>query len=464
MDEFIAAVNEYISGNNLIGQKDRILVACSGGPDSVALFHVLGELQEILNVQLGVAHFDHRIRPESEDDRDFVRRLAEEKSLPFYTESADVAARSRKNGCSLEEAARHCRYEFLESTADGHAYGKIAVGHNRDDRIETVLFNIVRGTGISGLKGIPPRRGRIIRPLMSMSRKEILKWLKSRKFKYRIDATNKDPAYTRNRIRHRLLPYIRRNFNPDFDNAVERLSLISGEIDDYITAEALDSMDELILEDSAAKIILDLNLFLSYHVALRRIIVRELLKRISGIYYSPDYNTIDSFLEFCARNDTGKKIFPHGVVAELIGGRIVFGIRKDASISRELSFPGIYADDEYKFSIKGTLLDHIPGNFEYRSENRNIAYFDGDKLCGDLHLRNVKAGDEMIPLGMNGHKKVMDLLAENGVPSFLKNNYFVLTSSGKIAWLVGVRTSEEFKIDSSTREALRLEYAEQSPD
>ncbi|MCP4633972.1 MAG: tRNA lysidine(34) synthetase TilS [candidate division Zixibacteria bacterium] len=458
MDEFVSKAQDYIKLKKLIKRGDGILLACSGGPDSMALLRILTNLQEQWDLKLGIAHLNHEIRKQAVGDCVFVRKAAIREKLPFYSKSLDIPVLAKDEGISIEESARNHRYDFLEATAKDRGYNKIAFGHNFDDNIETIIFNIMRGCGLKGLSGIPAVRDKIIRPLLGFKKAEILSWIAVNDIEYVVDHSNEEVEYTRNRIRNRLLPYIRKNFNKDIENSINRLSLISCELNEFIYDETLKKIQKLTTHRDKSKIILDLRKFSKYHVALKRSVIREIVKSFSGLDHPPNFIEVDQFINFCKISKTGKRIFPGGIVAELIGEKLVIGKSRKYKINKKITFPGIFADRKLGFTITGEILNSVPSIGDCRTYGRDVAYFDLGKLSPPHSIRNVKAGDKMKPLGMSGHKNVMDILSENGIPSFLKDSHLAITSGDEIAWLVGIRLSEDFKIDSNTRTVLRLEY------
>ncbi|MBD3233806.1 MAG: tRNA lysidine(34) synthetase TilS [candidate division Zixibacteria bacterium] len=462
MEEFSEEIRKFILDEELIRPGDSVLVACSGGADSVALLRILHGLSDDLDFELGVAHLNHEIRPEAEEDYEFVRIITRELSLKFHYRSIDVPAYAESNGMTLEEAARDVRYDFLSEIAEENGYERIAVGHNLDDKIETVLFNLIRGTGLTGLSGIQPKRDRIIRPLLRISKKAIREWLKRRGHLYMEDTSNRDIRYTRNRIRNRLLPYLKRNFNPQVEQSIDRLSNIVAEIDDYISQEVQNLLPELIIEEKDDKIVLDFRGFNKYHLSLKQNIVRRILRDITVSHYAPDYKSIEDFIEFCELQSKGQFHFKGGVIAELIDDKIVFGILNRCELESVVHFPGVWERRDLGVRVNGELLENVPSSKSYKTQRRDIAFFDYEKLGQKTVIRNVRIGDQFRPLGMSGNKKVMDILAENGVPIFLRRSQLVLISRSKIAWLIGFRTSDDFKIDNKTDRVLKLTYEERN--
>src|SRR6056297_3907278 len=207
----VQTVREY----RMIPPGAAILAGISGGPDSVCLLHVLTLLAQSLRLRLGIAHLNHGLRStDSDEDADFVRSLAEKQNLPFFYKKTDVRKTAQKSRQSLEEAGRNERYAFFDGILDSHGFDRIALGHHRDDNAELLLMNLLRGSGPSGLSGIPPVRGNIVRPLIRTGRKEIMGHLSDNGIDYCTDSSNADPAFLRNRIRKELLPMLEENYNP----------------------------------------------------------------------------------------------------------------------------------------------------------------------------------------------------------------------------------------------------------
>jgi len=207
----IRTINQY----SLFDKGDTLVVACSGGADSVSLLHLLNELKKDWRLRLVVGHYNHKLRKEADEDHHFVRRLASSYSLPFYSESGDVKAFADKNRMNLEEAGRRLRYGFLKKTAEKNGNALIATGHTMTDQAETVLMRVIRGTGSLGLGGIQPKtEGGIVRPLLLVKRTEVLEYIKKKGLEYRVDKSNFNTDFLRNRIRHRLIPYLESNYSP----------------------------------------------------------------------------------------------------------------------------------------------------------------------------------------------------------------------------------------------------------
>jgi len=219
-------VLRFIKENELLFSGEKILVALSGGPDSVFLLHLLNKYKKKFKIELGAVHINHLLRgTDSERDELFCKIICAELSIPFYLLRTDVKTFAKKSKTSLEVAGRKIRYEFFDKTAKANKYDKIVTAHNADDNAETVLLNLIKGTGIKGIAGIPVRRNNIVRPILSLTKKEILDYLDENKFEYRIDESNLSNDFERNFLRNEVIPLIRKNINPSFSNSVLNTSL-----------------------------------------------------------------------------------------------------------------------------------------------------------------------------------------------------------------------------------------------
>jgi len=271
-----------VIGQGLIRPGDTVLVACSGGPDSMALLHLCLELSADEGFATAVAHFNHGLRPLASADERFVEKAALALGLPFFAGRGDVRAIARSRRIGIEEAARQVRYRFLEAAAREAGASLIATGHTMNDQAETVLLRLLRGTGPMGLSGIPVRRGlAIIRPLLTLERREILSFLESRGVAFRRDETNRDAAFLRNRVRRELIPYLEKRFEPAVVRSLARLARIAADEEAWLDAAAAVRMKKLSGGSPAAPT-LDATALRRQPPALARRIVRAYLKTLKG--------------------------------------------------------------------------------------------------------------------------------------------------------------------------------------
>ncbi len=279
---FLIKVETTVKSFDMLAKEDSVLVAVSGGPDSVALFLSLFSLKKTYNLTLGIAHLNHMLRDEeAQRDEDFVKTLAAQFDVPIFVKQKDIKAFSRSEGYSIEEAGREARYAFFNEISDMHHYLKIATGHTRDDNAEQVLMNLLRGSGSKGLTGIPPvRQNRYIRPLINISKKKIEAFLSESDQAYMIDKTNTDPAYLRNRIRHELIPLLQSNYNPEITTALDRLSHILSQENDFFDQQIKKMIDDLCVESDTNSISFLTSDLCNLHPAMLNRLLRSAILKV----------------------------------------------------------------------------------------------------------------------------------------------------------------------------------------
>jgi tRNA(Ile)-lysidine synthase len=287
-------VEQAVAKFKMLKKNDRVILAVSGGADSVSLLYLLNKLKKKWHLYLHLAHLNHLLRKkEAEEDAQFVGHLADRFGLAFSYQSADVADFACRHKLSQEEAARKLRYAFLLSVAKKNSAGKIALGHNRDDQAETVLMRLLRGSGASGLRGMPAKRRLngclIIRPLIEVKRSQILDYLAAKKISYRSDSTNFGNQYFRNRIRHKLIPYLEKDFNPNIKEILLNLAQNLTEDFDYLEAQGVDKFKIARLSKSGKGLAINLKRLSSFHKALQKLICRQAIKELKGDLRRIDY-------------------------------------------------------------------------------------------------------------------------------------------------------------------------------
>ena len=467
--------------DGLLAPGDAVLVGVSGGPDSVALLHVLREVGASLGLSLEVAHVDHGIRgPESRDDCEFVRGMAARLSLPFHLARLDLReAGDRRGAGNLEARARERRYRFFAEVASERRMGKVAVGHNRDDQVETMLMWLLRGCGPEGLKGMPAARplarspegaGRavLIRPLLEASRGEVLAFLESRGLDYREDPTNRDARYLRNWLRGVVLPELRSRSNGD--GALERrLARLGGMLrsDHALLERQVAAAYPGVARGSA----LDRTGFLALDPELRPRMARFWLRRELGTLRRIGFAHVDAVTRLMA----GSR--PHGRVS-LPGSWTV--VRQYDTVRLARSPEGRRVEDpsakDYScpLPLEGEVTVPEAGVrvTAWRSRKREIpedpfeAVFDLSGLGrpeGRLRLRNPRPGDRFRPLGMAGRKKLKDLFIDRKVPRNRRRTAPLLVVGDEIAWIPGCARSDLARVGPETREVWRIRVS-RSPD
>lgn len=412
-------VAHFINRHKLFSPEDKMLVALSGGADSVALLHLL----LALGYTCEAAHCNFHLRgQESDRDEMFVRQLCQEQQVKLHVVHFNTEKEAQKRHVSIEMAARELRYSWFENIRKECSAAAIAVAHHQDDSVETFLLNLIRGTGINGLRGIHPKNGYIVRPLLCLDRKEIIDYLKRIGQSYVTDSTNLQDEYTRNKIRLNLLP-IMQEINPSVKESI------------LSTAEHLDDAAIIYkkgIEEAKQRIKTPEGILISalLHEPAAETVLFEIL-------YPLGFNAAQVKDIFRALNGQAGKVFM------CTDWRVI----KD----RELLLIESHQETEAPIlDIKE--VDYTP-NFIIPRDN-GTACFDADKLHHSLSLRLWKQGDTFVPFGMSGRKKVSDYLTDRKFSLSRKEQQWVLCCGDDIVWLVGERTDNRFRIDDTTRKIL----------
>ncbi len=459
---FIGKIKETVEKYRMLQEGDTVIVGVSGGVDSVVLLHVLMALRDEYDLSLVVVHMDHGIRgEESRREAGFVRDLARGMGLPFETAVADVPALARRKHISLQEAAREARYGFYEEARKKHTGQKVATGQTADDQAETILMRVIRGAGLRGLKGIPPFRGRgYIRPLIETSREEVEKYADKEGLSFTIDSSNIKDIYLRNRVRHDLIPHLEREYNPNIRVGLARMASILSREDDYLDRKA---------EEALASLIKGTNEELSLHIpslkAFHEAIWFRVLQKMLAIVLGGDLRTIktvhlDGVFRLLTNRAPNKVLcLPQGIYAE----------KHYTELFIRRGRPPVVFPFEYIVDVPGvTILEGLGKKLVTRIErvkrgapmerDSKVVYLDDDRLVRPLTLRSFEEGDLFIPLGMKGRKKLKDFFIDSKVPKALRRRVPLLISGGTIAWVVGYRINECFKLREGSKRALRAEY------
>ena len=441
-------IKETIQEFRLLEKKDKILIAYSGGVDSTGLLNVLLELQEKWSFKIFLGHFNHKLRQEAEEDEQFVRGVAQKYSLPLFVQSEDVRSYARVRKLNIEEAGRELRYDFLKKTALEIGKAKIATGHTMTDQAETFLMRLMRGSGLRGLAGIyPVVEGKIVRPLLQVEREDIETYLKRRGEEFRVDESNFDKRFLRNRIRLDLLPYIRKNFEPKI---ILRLS----EIASIVREE--DSLLEKITQEKAKgaiskknnQISLKLEPLSSLQSALARRVVREFILELRGNLREISFGDVESILGLSEGKEyTLKK----DLILRRERGQIFLKKKNSPKIRYDYIWNGEETLEikELKLKFQGKKI-RKRDSLCLKFDNHSIAFLDFGKLKFPLLVRNRREGDRYKPLGAPGRKKLKEIMRAKGIPLSERERPPVFISGEEIAWILGLPVSDKFKIKRET--------------
>ena len=446
-------LEEFVRFHHLIAPEQTVLLAVSGGMDSMVMLHVISHLRERFGVQVALVHVNHQLRgEESMEDEQFVREMSAAYGICFYCERVDVVSYADEHGLSKQIAARQLRYACFERVRQQVGAHVVATAHHADDNAETILLNILRGTGIHGLAGIPVKRigGCIIRPLLFATRKEIEMYAMENGIKYRNDSSNMSLAYRRNLLRHSILPPLVKRV----PHIVETLNIVANtmcDVSEKLHAIVEEALRSLVHNDSQDRLMLDVKKLEMEPDFLWDEIFVELLHRM---HIEPTEKKVDALHRLCT--------MPTGRIVELSGElsacrdrqHIVFQkTNEEVSNIRHVEIGRIYVYQGCRISIGNP--EPVPAVL---SDTQEVEYIDAERLGRQLVLRPWRAGDWFIPLGMKTKKKLSDFFTDQKVPRFQKTSIPVLESDGTIVWICGKRLDNRFKLTEHTRTAIRLTY------
>jgi len=459
---FLSAVETAIRHYHMLDEGDTVLVGVSGGPDSVALLHSLVTLGPEWSLRLVIAHLNHQLRGVTADhEAAFVGSLAAGLGIRCEMGSRNVAKYGAEHRLSIQEAARIVRYAFYDEGAAKYSAGKIALGHHADDNAESILMHLLRGTGPLGLTGIPPvRHGRIIRPLIGLTRKEILAFLELGGFEYMSDRSNLDRRYLRNRIRHELLPYLKERYNPNTVCALNRLACILRDEEDFWDQQVRRTLQDLILDHTPDRLSLMRRGLSDLHPALLRRLVRHAVLSLKGDMRGLGHVHVEAVARLIAApSPSGRLDLPQGI-------RVV---RDREEINLSLSPIEEGASFEYRIPCTQTTfireigiflkLSVCDGSDVSHPENYPLttALFDLAAVTFPLKVRNFKQGDRFNPLGLVGSQKVKTFFINQKVPRSKRLRCPILLSGGRIIWVGGYRIDDSAKVTEKTKKILKAE-------
>jgi tRNA(Ile)-lysidine synthase len=437
---FEIRVRRTIQKHFMLNPGEHVLVAVSGGADSVALLLCLHKLASEFDLSLTIAHLNHRIRgPEGDEDEDFVRGLSAGLQLPFYSEAIEVKKQAVEGKHNLEEFARQKRYEFLRRTARRIGAQKIAVGHNLNDQAETILFRFIRGSGVEGLSAIHPVvDGLVIRPLLECSREAIVKYLKQKGADYRDDSTNKNMEHTRNRIRMELVPYLEKTLNPRLGETLAREAFLSRETWSFIEAEAKAALEGLCRRvDNGISI--ELHGLETLHPALQKQVLRQALKECLGSLRGVTSRHVDGILSLCGAGHSGGQIrISRQSVAVRQFDTLLLTKQPPQqlpSFSYRLDIPGECRIPEAGVVFRSKICS-IPDLKTIRSKSSTQAFLDPQALPQFLTIRSKEPGDRY---GGPGHRKVKKLLIDGKVPLLQRFDLPMVAAGKDVVWIPGFR-------------------------
>ncbi len=463
-------VLHFIQEQQLVSSGEKLVVAVSGGPDSVCLLHILSGLRKELDIELYVAHLNHQLRgAESDADADYVAGLSRRLGIPATIESRDVRSYQMQHHVSLEEAAREVRYNFLAGVAAEVGAERVAVGHTADDHVETILMHLIRGSGTRGMRGLLPINRwtssagslTIIRPLLELSREDTTSYCRRHHLQPRTDTSNLSPEPFRNRIRHYLLPELRK-YNPQIAEALLRLARSAADDLDFIETE-VHRLLGTVARANGNSVIIDKKNFLALPPALKRHLLRAFIESLLGNLKDIEAAHIEDIIEALDK-PSGKAIgLPYGLNFTIEYDRYVLApdsvspcpfpaleSQFDLKIPGKMSAPGWY--------IEAAIIPPSAAKVKAGKADDFAACFDFDRTGTQLSVRCRLPGDRFQPLGMAQPKKLNVFMIDARIPRAWRRRIPIVCSAGQILWVVGWRIDERFKVTEKTGKVLRLRF------
>ena len=453
---FTNRIRAFCRQKELFAHGDKVLIGLSGGADSVCLFLLLLDFAKEFSLELVPVHVNHNLRgEEAMADQKFCEELCRQHGLELTVVSVPVAKHAAENGWSLEEAGRNARYHAFAELAEQQQCNKTAVAHHKDDQAETVLFQMFRGSRLKGLAGMEAKNGSLVRPLLSVTREEIEEYLKEKKQNFCIDRTNLEEEYTRNKIRHGILPVAKEVCAGAVEHVAE-LSEYAGEVE-----KLLERLTEELF-DSCARIDADNNVSLEIE-ALRsaeRLLTERVVYKALCVACGRKKDITAGFVADCMalmEKQTGRQItLPDGVVAEKQFDRLFIGRKQENCSSfclevKNFPFETILPQTGKKLTLsvknRGEIAENIP-------KSTYTKWFDYDKIEKVISVRTALAGDEMVVFADGRKKKAADVFAEAKIPKEQRKNYPVLAEENRVLWIPGIRGSEGFRVTKETKQVL----------
>lgn len=495
MDELSGQVQAAVARHEMLTADDTVVVGVSGGADSLCLLHVLRQLAPAAGVALHVGHLHHGIRgAEADADARFVAEICAAWGVACTVEHADVPALARKEGLSLEEAARQARYAFLGGLARRLGGRTLAVAHHADDQVETVLMHFIRGAGLGGLRGMAPvspldelrlpgaaeggvARIRLIRPLLAVPRTAIEAYVATLGVMPRFDRSNLDTTYLRNRLRHELIPLLE-SYNPNFRAVVQRTATALAGDYELLREQTSRTWPQVVRSATAEAVIYDLAALRALPEALQRSLLREGIHRLRFSLRNVGWLHVEDALTVARHGHTGAAAtLPAGLMLTLGYGQAVLA---DAGYAPPDDAPQLAGDEPLPVAVPGiTPLPEghwalatwrlaragLPADWRTPAEEADAeaglptrrVYLDAERLAAPLALRPRHPGDRFLPLGLGHHQAVREYMINARLPARLRPKWPLLVCGGEIVWIVGCRLDGRFALRPETREVLAVE-------
>lgn len=453
MEKWQQSIERY----RLLDLGDRIVVGVSGGPDSMALLHLLQQAAEQYHCQLLVVHVNHQIRGQQADqEADFVAQWCHKAQLPCQVVVRNVPKLARSEGLSPEEAGRMARFEAFREAAETFGANKLALGHHRDDRAETVLLHLLQGCGLDGLAALPPQEKGIIRPLIDASKAELIAYCQAYQLPYYWDVTNDEPIYLRNRIRLELLPQLKTAYNPQMAENLVHLAILADEEKAFLQQQT-----EIAWQNCAAEhdgqVRLDLLAWRQLPMVLQRRVLRNAYDHLMPKRQGLSYRQTEELMQLAIKDKGQKRIdLPGGIEAIKQYQQLIFQQSKTAEAAlnndREWILPELLELPELGVTLTAEFSDQ-PMSF---TQHFYQVVLDGERLADKLLVRGRRPGDRLRPLGMQGEKKLKAYYIDKKVPQEQRDRLPLIFSDDVLVWVPGYTIAQGYQATKNTRKFCRL--------
>ena len=436
----IKSVQQYIINKKLFSKDSNLLLAISGGADSVCLFFALKELG--YNVELAHCNFNLRAE-ESDEDEYFVKELANKYGVKFHVNSFETQKYASEQKISIQMAARDLRYKWFDELLAVNNLDFVITAHHKDDNVETFFINLIRGTGVNGLCGIKAKNKKIIRPLLEISRQEIERYLTKNKIKYRNDSSNSEVKYLRNKIRHQLMPLLK-EMNPNIEQIITNEIFVLDGVSKVFQEQMTAIKERLLVQKEG---IYKLNISELIELQHLEVILFEILKPFG-------FSEVDQIIK-AINSQSGKQFFADTYQLIIDREQIIISALENHQEDIEIR--------EIEIEIKNPLSMKFAGSIDFSlNKNPNVAKLDFDKLSFPLKLRKWKNGDKFRPLGMRNFKKVSDFFIDEKYSILAKQKQWLLCSEDDIVWIVGNRIDDRYKIETHTKKVYIAELLKEN--
>lgn len=444
-------VKKFILDNELIEKNDKVLIALSGGSDSVCLFHILNKLKEELDFELFAFHLNHHIRQEAVNDEIFVKEICSLYNVKLFSEYVDIPSLKEDTDLGIEELSRIKRYELIDNIMKENGIDKTATAHHLLDHCESIILNLVRGSGIKGLRGIGVRYKNVIRPMLTLTKSEIMDYIKCNNLRYVTDITNFNTDYSRNNIRHNILPHLEEINTKAYSHFYD-ISLVAKEVDDLLCS--LSSKVEIFKSED--DIYITLNEFKSLHIAVKKQVLFNMFEKMN-IKKDISGKHINKIIDLIDKNNTSFDVnLVGGIVARRRYDKLYFSYKeKYNKEKKDIYFP-VENNESFEFNNDKYIIKLEKRN--YSDKNSDDKYIDYDKIVGSLSIRSRQSGDVFSPLGLKGSKSIKKYFIDKKIPKEKRDEILLLTDEENIIAVLGYDISDKYKANMDTKKILNIHY------